>query len=68
MNKYKKTKLENRGHKVTSVNLEVYQSETLKKENINLSLLVRDLLEDFLSKNFGKEYLRQKKLFRETHD
>lgn len=50
-----------RPHKVTSVNLEFYQVKTAADEKINLSLVIRDLLDEFLSKNFPVSYQKNKK-------
>jgi hypothetical protein len=47
--------------KTSSINLENYQSRLIKEENINLSFLVRDLLELYLTREFPEKYLKLKK-------
>lgn len=62
INKYVKTPKgpQKRVQKVTSVNIDRAQSKTLEAENLNLSLLIRDFLEVFLSENFGDTYKKYK--------
>lgn len=57
-----------RGHKVTSLNIEFSQSETLKAENLNLSLLVRDFLDTFLKENYSDTYRKFKELENEEEE
>jgi hypothetical protein len=67
MNKYiKTTKKIERGHKQTGVNIEFYQYKIIKDQNLNLSLLLRDFLDDYLAKNFPIEFKKSQLLESET--
>lgn len=54
--KYFKNERKGRRTKVSSINLEFYQSQLLKEKGLNLSLLVRDLLDLYLSREFPERY------------
>ena len=58
---YIKKDKKTRKHKITSINLESYQYDTIKELNIDLSKLVRELLEHFLSVNCPDEYFKNKR-------
>lgn len=45
-----------RKHKVTTINLEKFQVEILKRKNLNASLIVRDLLGKFLESEYPELY------------
>jgi hypothetical protein len=45
-----------RKHKVTTVNFEAFHLEILKRKKINVSILVRQLLDEFLKENFPALY------------
>ncbi len=49
-----------RKHAVSTVNLERYQLEIIKRKNINLSLLTRDLLNEYLNKTYPALYAELK--------
>jgi hypothetical protein len=49
---YIKDKTKKRPAKISSVALESYQVRVIEKNNLNLSAIVRDLLNDFLMENF----------------
>lgn len=68
--KYKKKKsLDGRNHKITSLSIEKYQDILIKKEALNLSLLVRDLLDNYLLTNYPKEFRDLKRAqLNEYHD
>ena len=59
-NKYVKNKAD-RSHRVSSVNLEFYHDVLLKEKNLNLSGLVRDLLDDYFLVNYPLEFQKAKK-------
>jgi len=56
LERYKKTARKGRKTYVSSVNLEFYQHKILKEKSLNLSLLIRDLLEDYFTKFFPERY------------
>jgi hypothetical protein len=58
--KYVKNKSD-RSHIVSSVNIDHGQHLILKEKNLNLSALVRDLLEDYFLVNYPIEYQKIKK-------
>lgn len=59
---YVKTlKQPSRKHQVSSLNLEKYQVKTLKKHKINVSELVRDLLDEYIQENLPKDWAEIKR-------
>ena len=46
--------------KVTSITVDLDQYNTVKKAGLNLSLVLRELLKDYLELNFPKEYRIEK--------
>ena len=60
--KFLKNVLKSRRQKITTINLESYQLEILKTKNVNVSLLARSLIDDFLKKEFPGLYLEIKGL------
>lgn len=61
MSQFIKKAKKTRGHKVSSVNLEIYQHETIKALNIDFSALVRFLVDKHLSINHPDEYFKNKR-------
>ncbi len=57
---YVKNKPE-RKHFVSSVNIDQAQHAMLKDKNLNLSALVRDLLDDYFLVNYPSEFQKIKK-------
>ena len=51
-----------KGHrmKVSSVNLEHYQAAILKAKGLNLSVLLRDFLDQYLEKEFPADFQKAK--------
>lgn len=47
-----------REQRITTINLEKYQSDIIKSEKLNLSLLVRDLLKEYLEKNYSDKLIK----------
>lgn len=41
-----------REQRITTINLEKYQSDIIKANRLNLSLLIRDLLKTYLENNY----------------
>jgi len=60
LSKYLKIEDKPRTHKVTSANIFYEQAEFMEKKGLKSSTLIRDLLEDFLVKTYGQEYLKTK--------
>ncbi len=61
MSQFIKKAKKGRGHKVSSVNIEFYQYETIKALNIDFSALVRHLVDKHLSVNHADEYFKNKR-------
>jgi hypothetical protein len=61
MSQFIKKAKKSRGHKVSSVNLETYQYETIKALNIDFSALVRFLVDKYFSVNYPDEYFKNKR-------
>tara|TARA_R110000868_G_scaffold411564_2_gene705370 strand:+ start:1045 stop:1227 length:183 start_codon:yes stop_codon:yes gene_type:complete len=53
LNKYLKNKEQDENHstKTTSVNLELKQIDFLRAKNLNLSLMVRDLIDELMNQD-----------------
>ena len=49
-----------RGQKITSLNLEFYQYDFIKSKGLKVSVMARDLIDEFLKESYGQEYLRAK--------
>ena len=52
----KKRVIEGRNHKVTSCLIERYQDKLIKEQGLNLSHLMRDLLDGYLEQKFPKRF------------
>lgn len=48
-----------KNHQNSSVRLDPYQLEIIKKNNINLSQLTRILLDNFLKENFPEDFAKR---------
>jgi hypothetical protein len=65
MEKYKKDK---NIKKVSSINLDEIHLSLLKRLGLNLSMLVRDLLDSFFKSNYPDEYLEERKKIKDKRE